>query len=233
MLKKFMNICIHVIELSLMKALVIGATGAVGSEVVKQLLEAKNWKLVRVLARSPQTFTHNRLEWHQGNLQNDEFISAHLDEITHIFMCIGTTKKKTSDKEEYKSIDYGIPVRTAELAEHTDVFHMLVVSAIGANPKSPAFYSKLKGEMERDVSASAVPRIDFFRPSTIIAYRDEKRPLEELAIRIDRLLAPIIPLRYKAVHAAQIAKAMLIKATEIDEGRYIVSNKEIHQISKL
>lgn len=216
-----------------MKALVIGATGAVGSEVVQLLLNSNSWKLVRVLARSPQTFVDSKLEWYQGDLLKDDFISKHLDGITHIFMCIGTTRKKTPDKNLYKAIDYGIPVRTAQLAAYTDVYHMLVVSAIGANFKSPFFYPKLKGEMERDVSATSIPRIDFFRPSTIIGNRTDKRPLEELAIRFDRLFSPVIPLSYKAVHAAQIAKAMLFKASQIQEGRYIVSNREIHQISKL
>lgn len=210
-----------------MRALVIGATGAVGSEVVKALLKNEAWKTVRVLARQEAPTTHTKLQWHVGDLFSDDFIAAHLDDITHIFMCIGTTRKKTPDKETYRAIDYGIPVRTARLAATTDVYHMLVVSAIGSNPGSWIFYSRLKGEMERDVAATALPRVDFFRPSTIIANRPERRPAEEWAIKTDRWLGSLIPDKYRAVRADQIARAMVERAKLTEEGRFFVENAEI------
>ncbi|GCD77068.1 hypothetical protein JCM31826_05500 [Thermaurantimonas aggregans] len=210
-----------------MRALVIGATGAVGSEVIKGLLNIEGWKFVRVLARQKASIAHPKLQWHVGDLFSDEFISTHLEDITHIFMCIGTTRKKTPDRETYRTIDYGIPVRTAQLAANTDVYHMLVVSAIGSNPKSWIFYSKLKGEMERDVASTALPRVDFFRPSTIIGQRPERRPAEEWAIKIDRWLGGLIPNTYRAVRAEQIARAMIDRAKLTEEGRYYVENAEI------
>lgn len=211
-----------------MRALVIGATGAVGKEVVKGLLSSDKWKTIRVLARSQSPVTHPKLQWYVGDLFSDEFIAGHLEDITHIFMCIGTTRKKTPNKETYRAIDYGIPVRTALLAENTDVYHMLVVSAIGSSAKSWIYYSKLKGEMERDVAATTLPRIDFFRPSTIIASRPESRPAEELAIKIDKWLNRLIPKKYRAVKAEQIAKAMISAAYQTDEGRFYVENEFIY-----
>lgn len=210
-----------------MRAMVLGATGAVGSEVVRQLLLHDTWKMVRVLARAEAAVSHPKLQWYVGDLFSDEFIASHLDGITHIFVCVGSTKKKTPDREIYRAIDYGIPVRTASLASTRDVYHMLVVSAIGANPKSKIFYSRMKGEMERDVAASSIPRVDFFRPFTIIGQRPDRRPLEDLAIKIDHWLGAIIPDSYRAVTSQKVAGIMIAKASETQEGRYYIGNEEI------
>ncbi|MGJ8665249.1 MAG: nucleoside-diphosphate sugar epimerase [Patiriisocius sp.] len=125
-----------------------------------------------------------------------------------VFCCIGTTKAKTPDKETYKKIDYGIPVAAASLAKQNGIDTFLVISAMGANPKSSTFYNKVKGEMERDVLQQAIKNTYIFKPSLIGGEREEERWGERMAQIAFKYLGFLVPKKYKMIEPDTIAKAM-------------------------
>ena len=202
------------------RALIIGATGAVGKEVLNGILNDDSWKQVKVLARKPNPNQNPKLQWIVTADFFEPSLSEHFNGITHLFICVGTTKAKTPNKEEYKIIDRDIPMQMSTWAMEADVYHCLVVSSIGAKSSSSVFYLKTKGEMEEGIRKTHMARIDFFRPSTIVGDRPENRPGEKLGIVLDSIFRPLIPKKYRAIKAQQLALRMIQLANETEDGVY-------------
>jgi len=145
-----------------------------------------------------------------------------------VFVCIGTTAKKTPDKTQYKKIDFGIPATVAKLAKENQIPTFLVVSAMGANAKSGVFYNKTKGEMEQAVLSEKIKHTYILRPSIIGGNRHENRPMEKIGIAIFKLLQPLMVgklKKYRLIEAENIAKAMIYLANEKPELQIIESDK--------
>ena len=202
------------------RALIVGATGAVGKELLEILLINETWQKIKVIARKPSSISHPRLDWIVAEDFFSPSLKDHFEGITHLFICIGTTKAKTPNKEVYRKIDLEIPSQMAAWASESDVYHILVVSSIGAKASSKVFYLKTKGEMENAIKQNDIPRVDFFRPSTIIGDRPEYRPGEALGIALDRIFRLLIPKKYRSIHARQLAQKMEQIAQLTQEGVY-------------
>ncbi len=160
--------------------IILGATGLTGSYLLELLLNSHDYKKVKVFTRRAIGKTHPKLEEVVCNVlkleeQADQFTA---DEV---FVCIGTTKAKTPDKQLYYAIDYGIPTTSAKLAERNKIPTFSVISAIGANAQSSVFYSRTKGEMERDILKCDILNILIYRPSLIYGNRKDKRLGEKIA----------------------------------------------------
>ena len=188
-------------------AILLGATGLTGGLLLELLLQDSQIEKVKYFGRSSVNISHPKLEEHLGDL----FKMEHFSEVFKgdmVFCCIGTTKAKTRDKELYKKIDYGIPLAAAKLANVNDVDIFEVISAMGANPKSSAFYNRVKGEMERDLLKVGIKKTFVFQPSLIGGNRDEKRLGERIAQVAMRTFNFLIPDHYKMIQPETIAKAM-------------------------
>ena len=134
----------------------------------------------------------------------------------------------------YKKVDYGIPVTAAGLCEKNGINAFLVISALGADKDSKFFYNRTKGEMEEEVLQKNIPQTYIFQPSLITGNRDEKRPFEYVWKQMmkvgDHLL--VGPLKkYRSIHAASIAEAMIYVANNTYSGKRIVS-REIREIAE-
>lgn len=194
-------------------AIVIGATGFTGGILLAMLLHDDTFATIKTFGRRTTGIKHPKLEEYLGDMFEMEHFSKAFT-ATIVFCCIGTTKAKTPDTEHYKKIDYGIPVATAKLAKANGIEHILVISAMGANPKSAAFYTKGKGEMERDVLAHRINNTHFFQPSLIGGAREEQRWGECMAQIAFKTFDFIIPKKYKIIAPEVIATAMLKVAKE-------------------
>lgn len=207
-------------------AIILGATGLTGSLVLKNLLENKNYKEVRILNRRSVNIPHPKLKEQVGDLLKlkdyKDFLQG--DEM---YICIGTTKKKTPDSSVYRSIDYGIPVQATKICKANDINKIVIVSAMGANEKSSIMYNRLKGEMERDVLKENIEFTYILRPSLIHGDRKEFRLGEKVGIFLVKIFGCMIPKKYKAVHARSIAKKMIELCNSNEESKIIPSN-EIH-----
>ena len=192
-------------------ALILGATGLTGGILLQLLLENGAYNKVKLFSRSSIGFTHPKMEEYVINLfQLEKFKSDFIGD--EVYCCIGTTKKKTPNNEMYKNIDYGIPVKAAQLAKENKIETILIISALGANAKSSIFYNRIKGEMENAVLNLHIKNTYILQPSLIGGNRLEKRFGEQFFKQVMKLLHFVLvgPLeKYKTIEPITIAKAMV------------------------
>lgn len=202
----------------------VGATGLVGSECLKLLLADPAFEQVTVLARrslegapvSPRLAAHvvdlERPEPHADLLAADTLICA-----------LGTTIGQAGSKERFRAVDYGIPLGLARLGVERGLKHFLLVSALGADPRSRVFYNRVKGELEEALSALPLRSLTIVRPSLLLGERREFR----LGERIAQRLAFLMPGKYAAVRARDVAAALVRLAKEDSVGRRVVESGEM------
>jgi uncharacterized protein YbjT (DUF2867 family) len=214
------------------KALVLGATGLTGGHLAALLAANPNYLEIRVPGRRAPDMDHKKVKFQEVNLLGNMELFASLFEVDEVFVCIGTTRKKTPDKAMYRAIDFGIPVNAAKLAAAKGVRHFQVISAMGADAGSRLMYNKLKGEMERDVLAAGIPETYAFRPALITGGRKELRLGEGLAEGFFKLINPFIPEAYQSISAETIAKAMMAVANGHAPKGALIPSEEIRRIGQ-
>ncbi len=193
-------------------AILLGATGLTGSHLLELLLNSYDYEKVKIFTRRATRKSHPKLEEIVCDVlkleeQADRFTA---DEV---FVCIGTTKAKTPDKQLYYTIDYGIPVCSAKLAEQNNIPTFSIISAIGASTKSSVFYSRTKGEMERAILQCNIPNILIYRPSIIYGNRKDKRFAEKIGAFLFKGLQFLMIgklKKYRAINGEELAKALFL-----------------------
>lgn len=194
-------------------ALVVGATGLVGSSLLKLLCESKEYAAVNVISRRPLDYTHPKLvvklrEFDQIADQDIEF--AH-----EVFCCLGTTMKKAGSKQQFEKVDFEYPLTIAAIAKNRGIDHFIVISAMGANEKALAYYSQVKGKLEAELIKMDFPQLSIVRPSLITGERQEFRLGETVGDKVLKVLNPILagPMKkLRSIPADQIALAMKVIA---------------------
>ena len=150
-----------------------------------------------------------------------------------MLFCIGTTKKNAPDKNEYRRIEYNIPVEIAKIAKSNSIKSFLYVSSGFADPKSSGAYLKNKGDVEEELKSLNFLKLGIMRPSFLIGDRKEKRIGEEIGIFIFKLISPFFlgPLKkMKPIHSEKVAKAMIKIANE-NLRKTIFESNEIAEIT--
>jgi uncharacterized protein YbjT (DUF2867 family) len=209
-------------------AVVLGATGLIGSHVLEALLNDDSFTTVKALVRRPLTFTHPKLQILITDFSNFKNYQDNIGKGDCIFCCIGTTNAQVKgDKRLYRTIDFDIPVNAARFGKEAGYRQFLLVSAVGANSKSRIFYSRLKGEVEEVIDSFQFKSFHVFQPSFLLGKRKEQRTGEYFFKTILKGLAFITPAKYKPVEAAAVAKAMLKAAKEAKEGKHVYTYAEI------
>lgn len=214
------------------KAILFGASGFVGGYLLRELLQSDIYNEVTIVVRKPINIQHPKLKMvladYHSLAQNKEYLIS-----DDVFISLGTTKKKTPDQKEYYQIDHDYPVLAAQLTKANGATSVMLVSAVGANVKSSIFYTKTKGETERDVIATDFDHTHIFRPSMIMGNRGENRPLERAFIKIfsvaNLLLVGKLN-KYKGITAENIAKAMLKAAQQPIEKVKVYHWKEMKEL---
>ncbi|WP_091263219.1 nucleoside-diphosphate sugar epimerase [Gillisia sp. Hel1_33_143] len=213
-------------------AIIIGATGLTGGILLKKLLKDPTYGTIKLFSRSSVENSDPKIEEHlidmfelekeQENFKADE-----------VYVCIGTTKGKTPDKQTYRKIDKGIPVAAAKLSKLNNINTYLVISALGADANSSVFYNKVKGEMQEEVLAQKVPNTYIFQPSLISGDRDESRFWENVAKKAMSVLNVFMIgglKKYRSIHPDQIADAMKWVANNGFD-KQVLESDEIIEIS--
>lgn len=194
-------------------ALVVGATGLVGSSLVKLLCESEEYAAVNVISRRPLDFTHPKLV--VKLCEFDQIADKDIEFAHEVFCCLGTTMKKAGSKQQFEKVDFEYPLTIAAIAKNRGVGHFIVISAMGANEKALAYYSQVKGKLEAELIKMDFPRLSIVRPSLITGDRQEFRLGETIGDKVLKVLNPILIGPLKKLHsipATQIALAMKVIA---------------------
>jgi uncharacterized protein YbjT (DUF2867 family) len=193
------------------RALIAGATGLVGGLVLGRLLAHPSYSRVEVLVRRELPIRNPKIIQRVVDFERLEAASAADD----VFCCLGTTIAKAGSQEAFRRVDHDYPLALARVGMAAGAQRFLMVSSLGADARSSVFYLRVKGETERDIAATGLPKIMFMRPSFLFGERLEQRAGERAAAFIGRMTAPLLvgPLRkYGPIHADDVAAAMLYAA---------------------
>lgn len=213
-------------------ALVVGATGLVGSELLSLLLKDNYYSHVKVVARRELDIEDSKLEVITADFEDLAKLSEKLT-ADDVYCCLGTTMKKAGSKEAFYKVDFHYPLEIAKLTQAQKASQFFLVSAMGANIQSKIFYNKVKGEIEVAISSIPFQGVNVFRPSLLLGDRKEQRIGEKFAIIISSIISPLLvgPLRkFKPIHASTIALGMLKIAKQELNGFYIFESDQIKKI---
>lgn len=201
-----------------MKALVIGATGATGKDLVEQLLQDKDFEEVHIFVRKPLKIQNDKLKIHVIDFDKPEkWQSMVRGDVA--FSCLGTTLKAAGSKEAQRKVDFDYQYEFAKAARENNVGDYILVSAYGANPKSKIFYSRMKGELEEAVKKLHFEKITVFKPG-MLERKDSDRTGEVLGSRIIKFANTLGLLEsQKPLPTDVLAKAM-INSSKIKSNGY-------------
>ncbi len=204
-------------------ALVFGATGLIGGHVVQFLLLHPAYEKVVVFVRRPLDLEHPKLVQHVVNFDHPEAF-RHLVKGDDLFCCLGTTMAKAGSKEAFYKVDFTYAFEAAQMGSINGVGQYLLVSSVGADPKSMFFYSKVKGELEEAVRQMNFWALHIFQPSVLLGERNENRFGEQMAGKIgsifDRLTGGLLT-KYRPIEADVVAKAMVSAAQGLKPGVHV------------
>lgn len=212
-------------------ALIAGASGLTGKQCIFKCLESEAYSKVIALVRSKLHLKHPKLEQVVIDYEKPETIAIAADDV---FCCLGTTINKAGSKEAFRKVDYVYPIELAKQTLAKGATGFFLVSAIGANKNSAIFYSRVKGELEQDLSALPFKTIAIVRPSLLMGIRSEFRLGERIAQVLFKPLSIFFvgPLsNYKPVKDTEVAQSLLQLATNNLTGVITIENRMIIQIA--
>jgi uncharacterized protein YbjT (DUF2867 family) len=195
-------------------AVVAGATGLVGGELLRLLATAPEYARVFAPTRGPLALDTPRIIALPAQFDRLGEVLGAVGAGCDVFCCLGSTIRAAGSREAFRAVDHAMVLALARWARRACARRFLLVSAVGADPDSPVFYNRTKGEAERDVRAEGPASVVVLRPSLLDGNRGESRLGERLALALSRPLARWIPRAYRPVAASAVAAAMLAAARD-------------------
>ena len=213
----------------LKKAVVAGATGAVGRALLARLRESEQYGEIHLLLRRQICSTSPKLVQHVIDFGSLPHVAID-GPIDDVFCALGTTRKKAGSKADFRRVDHDYVVAVGELAFRLGA-SMAVVSSVGASPSARSFYLSVKGEAEASLIALGLSRLIILRPSLLLAHRQESRPLEELVGRLSRGLSPLMvgPLgRIRPISVGTVADRMIEALNRSNPPLEVIENEDLN-----
>lgn len=217
-------------------ALIVGATGLVGSELLKYILEYAEYDRVKVISRRELPVKDQRLE--PILIPDFEQLEQYKDQLgaEDYYCTLGTTIKKAGSRSAFEKVDLTYPLKIADIATgHQKFKQFLVVTSTGAQPKSPLFYNQVKGRLEEELKSRDLPALKIFRPSLLLGHRSEVRIGEQIGKVLTAVLSFFMVRSSKAllsIHAADVAKAMVYVASRQRPGTEVFTSQKIYKLAK-
>ena len=165
-------------------AVLFGSSGLIGSNLLDNLINNNNYNKIKVFVIKIPSI---------DKVINTDFLD--LDTLKEkltgddCFFCIGTTHKDTPDKNEYRRIEYDLPVQLAKIAKFNSISNFIYVSSIGANPKASSTYLKNKGQVEEELKKIGFSNLSIIQPSFLVGNRKDFRIVEVLGIPVMKFLS--------------------------------------------
>jgi uncharacterized protein YbjT (DUF2867 family) len=207
------------------KLMLVGATGLVGGHVLQQALADP--AVAQVVAPTRQSLVpHAKL---LNPLVDFERLPEDADwwRVDAVVCTLGTTIRVAGSQAAFYKVDHDHPLEVAYLARRHGAKAFALNSALGADVASRVFYSRTKGEIERDLQAVGYPSLTLVRPGLIGGQRQEARPAEQWAVRVSKLLQPLLPRRYRVVPADRIAHHLLQAALAATPGVHVLPSEAL------
>ena len=209
-----------------MKALIIGATGATGKDLVTQLLADDTYSQVHCFVRKPLTLTHPKLHAHVVDFENPE-AWADLLRGDVAFSCLGTTLAAAGSKEAQWRVDYDYQYNFAELCHNNGVPTFVRVSAAGAKAPSKLFYNRMKGQLEDAIKALGFARLLIFQPSVLVRKGSDRKG-EQFGLKMIVFLNKLgLFKRYRPMPTAILAQKMRKEVATAPKGVHTFTLDEI------
>lgn len=208
-------------------ALLAGATGLVGRELLQGLLADARVASVHVLVRRPLELRHPKLTTHVV----DFAALPALPLIDEAYLALGTTIAVAGSQPAFRAVDFDANLAVACAAQVAGARRLGLVSAMGANARSKIFYNRVKGELEEALAGLGYEGLVIARPSLLAGDREALgqpvRRGERIGTRVSKWLKPLIPANYRAIRAADVAQALL-QAVPVAKGKRVLLSGEMH-----
>lgn len=209
------------------KVLIVGATGLIGKQCLDLLSKEAQVSSVTVFTRRALSRKYPS-KVKEIVLDFDEMKDFERDlKVDAVICCLGTTIAKAGSKEAFKKIDFTYPLQLATLARNAGATKFLIVTAVGANPKSSIFYNRTKGEIEEALKMLEFPVLGIYRPSLLLGDRKESRFIENMGQKLSGLLSFAIPASYKPIRADKVAASLVRGVLNLSPGIHIIESHEI------
>jgi uncharacterized protein YbjT (DUF2867 family) len=213
------------------RAVLIGATGLVGSALLRRILADGRFSSVAVLVRRPAGVRHPKLHEHVVHFDAPESFGGLLTGDV-LFSALGTTLRAAGSAAAQYQVDHGYQYRTAEAARRHGVPTYVLVSSAGASPRARLFYSRMKGELERDVEALGFARTRILRPGLLDGARSEVRAGERWALRLLRPLSPVLPASARPIPVEVVARAAVEVAFDTEPGTVRYEARDLFRLGR-
>lgn len=212
-------------------AIIVGASGLIGSKLLNLLLHNSEYEKVISLGRKKLKTKHRKLQQEIIDFENAETFNTFI-EGDAFFCCLGTTQKQTPNKDDYYKIDHDYPVSMATVAAANGVSQFHFISAIGANANSGNFYLKTKGETELDLRKAGLKSLFIYQPSLLTGRKKSKRIGEHIAAVVMKLINPLLLgglKKYRSIAALTVAKAMFNQSLKEKKGVSVYTTEQIKE----
>ncbi|MBN2636794.1 MAG: NAD(P)H-binding protein [Prolixibacteraceae bacterium] len=213
-----------------LEANVIGATGLVGKQLVKLLLENDRVEKVRIFVRKDSGIKHPKLEQHIVDFNDSKTWSNKLKGDV-LFSALGTTIKQAGSKEKQYDIDVVLNRNFANAAKENGIENYVLVSSIGANSKSKMFYLHIKGKLDDTVSTLGFKNLVILRPASLVGERIQQRLMENISVSVLNLITQFMFKEYRPIHGKTVAKAMINSVLNPDLNKTIWEGTEIFELA--
>jgi uncharacterized protein YbjT (DUF2867 family) len=210
-------------------ALVAGSTGLVGRRLLQCLLDDAAFESVVALTRRPLAIPHPKLV--EALIDFEHLPEFALPAIDDYFCCLGTTIRKAGSQQAFREVDLVYPLELARMALAAGATRCFLVSAMGADPHSRVFYSRVKGELEAELARLSFGTLVVLRPSLLDGPREEFRLGERAALAVLRPLAALLPARHRPVSADVVAHALVGAAHLAPPGRTILESDVLPRLA--
>ena len=213
-------------EMHMTRLLLVGATGLVGQAVMQQALADRRVSGLVAPTRKPlpaQARLHNPVVDFDHLPTEAEWWKADA-----VVCARGTTIRVAGSQAAFRRVDHDYPLAVARLALQHGAKTFVLTSASGANPDSRIFYSRTKGELERDLATLGYASLAFIRPGLLGGERTQRRPAEHFGMQVLGVIGPLLPRRYRMVPAESVATALLRHALDPTPGMQVIESEALH-----
>ena len=214
-------------------AIIFGSSGLIGNELFKTIILNNSYEKIKVFVRSIPEINNPKVEIIKTDFTN---LKQYKDKIKgdECFFCIGTTKKDTPNKDEYRRIEYNIPIDVAKIAKENSVNSFFYISSIGANPNASSNYLKNKGQVEEELKNLNFPRLAIIRPSLLVGNRKSFRLGEVIFTPIMNTLTFFAfgsLKKYKPIKIKNVVKS-IIYISKNEPNKTVFESDELEEIAK-